>query len=203
VCINFLNYLPHYARDDNAAHKISAMRFHGIDRAAWNRFSKSGNQHYDVIEPGYKFNMMDLQAALGIHQLPRLDDFITKRTKLVERYYEILKDWPQFTLPTLPNYPFKHAWHLFAPLVNPEAASMDRDAFMQAMKEHNIGTGLHYQAAHLFNYYRENFGYKPGDFPVAEDIGHRIVSLPLFPDMTLEEQDRVFEAMKKIFKRKN
>jgi len=188
-------------RDDELAHFISVARFHGIDREAWNRFAKSGSQHYDVVYPGLKYNMLDLQAAIGIHQLAALDDFIARRTKIANCYMDELKDWPEWQLPTLPNYEYKHAWHLFVPLINPEAAGMNRDEFMAAMKEHNIGTGFHYDAVHSFSYYRDNFGYKKGDFPNTESIAERIVSLPLFPSMTDNEFDRVIEAMKKVFKK--
>jgi len=145
---------------------------------------------------------MDIQAALGLHQLPALDGFIRRRTELALRYQERLADWPQWTRPGTPKYPHRHAWHLYAPLINPQAAGMDRDAFMAGMKERNIGTGLHYRAVHLYPYYREHFGFKPGDFPNAESIGSRIVSLPLFPAMGDTDQDRVIAAMADLFKRK-
>ena len=104
-------------------------------------------------------------------------------------------------LQVVPDYPHDHAWHLFVIVLDPERAGMDRAAFMAAMKERNIGTGLHYQAAHLFTYYRELLGTGPGSFPHAEDAGANIVSLPLFPAMTEAEQDRVVEAMDDIFAR--
>lgn len=186
-------------RDSDLAKKIALLRFHGIDRTAWDRFSKQGSQHYDVTDAGYKYNMMDIQAALGLHQLLDLEDFIKQRTFFAQRYYQQLADWPQWTLPRLPNYSYRHSWHLFAPLLNPEQAGMDRDSFIEAMKNENIGIGLHYSAAHLFTFYREKFGYKQGDFPKCEDICSRIVSLPLFPSMTIEDQDRVLAAMARIF----
>jgi dTDP-4-amino-4,6-dideoxygalactose transaminase len=189
-------------RDDALAEKIALLRFHGMDREAWNRFGKTGSPHYEIIVPGYKYNMMDIQAALGLHQLPALDGFIRRRTELALRYQERLADWPQWTRPGTPKYPHRHAWHLYAPLINPEAAGMDRDAFMAGMKERNIGTGLHYRAVHLYPYYREHFGFMPGDFPNAESIGNRIVSLPLFPGMGDTDQDRVIAAMADLFKRK-
>ncbi len=189
-------------RDENLAKQISVQRFHGIDREAWNRFSKNGSQHYDVIAPGFKYNMMDLQAALGIHQLAALESIIEKRTLLAKRYYEKLSGWPELTLPTLPAFSHRHVWYIFAPLINPEAAGMDRDDFILAMKEQNIGIGLHYEPAHLYTYYQQQFGYRSGDFPQAESVGSRIVSLPLFPDMTLEDQDRVINKMAVVFKRK-
>jgi len=186
-------------RDEQLASDVALLRFHGMDREAWNRFGKKGNQHYEIIAPGYKYNMMDIQAALGLHQLRQLDGFIERRAAIALRYQKALADWPQLTLTTTPAYPHRHAWHLYTPLINPDAAKMDRDAFMQGMKERNIGTGLHYRAVHLYPYYREHFGFKRGDFPNAEAISDRIVSLPLFPAMTDADQDRVIAAMKDLF----
>ncbi len=188
-------------RDAKLADTIALLRFHGMDREAWNRFGKSGNQHYEIIVPGYKYNMMDMQAALGLHQLPALDGFIRRRTEIAGRYRAILSAWPQWTLPGTPAFPHRHAWHLFAPLINPEVAKMDRDAFMQGMKERNIGTGLHYRAVHLYPYYRDRFGFRRGDFPNAESISDRIVSLPLFPGMSDSDFDRVIAAMANLFGR--
>lgn len=188
-------------RDENEAKFMKSLRFHGIDRDAFNRFSKNGSQHYDIIAPGFKYNMLDVQAALGIHQLPELDNFIYRRTQLANRYYSLLADWPEWTLPSEPQYAQHHSWHLFTPLINPQHAGLDRDAFIQAMKDLNIGIGLHYDAVHLYSYYRDQFGFKEGDFPIAEDVCKRIVSLPLFPLMTDQDQDRVIAAMKHIFHR--
>jgi dTDP-4-amino-4,6-dideoxygalactose transaminase len=189
-------------RDPDFVKHISVMRFHGIDRDAFNRFSKEGSQHYDVIATGFKYNMLDMQAALGIHQLPELATFNARRKQLAQRYYDILADWHEWTLPPNPASTNNHSWHLYAPLINPAQAGIERDNFMERMKhEFNIGIGLHYDPAHLFKFYRETFGYKEGDFPHAESIGKRIMSLPLFPLMTDTEQDRVIDAMRKIFKR--
>ena len=189
-------------RDDKLAEKIALLRFHGMDREAWNRFGKSGSQHYEIIIPGFKYNMMDIQAALGLHQLPALDGFIKRRTELALRYQKLLAGWPQWTRPGTPEFVHRHAWHLYTPLINPAAAGMDRDAFMQGMKQRNIGTGLHYRAVHLYPYYREHYGFKPGDFPNAESISDRIVSLPLFPGMRDADQDRAIAAMADLFGRK-
>lgn len=189
--------------DDEMARFISVYRFHGIDREAWNRFGKTGNQHYDVIGAGFKYNMTDIQASLGIHQLTALDTMNARRTELAERYLSLLADWPEWQLPASKrSYEHKHSWHLFVPLLNPEIAGMDRDTFMSKMKEHNIGTGFHYDAVHLFSFYQKQFGYKLGDFPNAESIARRIVSLPLFPGMTDQDQDRVVDAMKKVLNRR-
>jgi dTDP-4-amino-4,6-dideoxygalactose transaminase len=178
---------------------VSVTRFHGIDRNAWNRFTKEGSQVYDVVKVGFKYNMMDIQAAIGLHQLAKLDEFIAKRTKLAKRYTEQMADWPALTLPQPANYTHKHAWHLFTPLINEKSAGITRNNFMEAMKEYNIGTGFHYGAVHLFTYYKDKYGYNEGSFPNAEAIGKRVVSLPLFPDLTFDDQDRVINAMKQIF----
>jgi len=185
--------------DPDMAHRIALLRFHGIDREAWNRDGRTGSPHYEVVVPGYKYNMMDIQAALGIHQLGELEGFIQRRTELAERYNTLLADWPALTLPGKAGYPHRHAWHLYTPLINPDAAGMDRDGFVEAMKARGIGTGIHYRAAHLYPCYRERFGFKSGDFPHAETAGERIVSLPLFPGMSTSDQDRVVAAMAELF----
>lgn len=187
--------------DKEVIHKLERLRFHGIDRDAFNRFGKSGSQQYDVTMAGFKYNMMDIQAALGIHQLPELDGFIEKRAKLVNRYMEILGGWSELTLPQAPTYDHAHAWHLFTPLLGRNKAGLERDGLINAMKAENIGLGLHYQSTHTFSYYSDNYGWKPGDFPNALDAGERIFSLPLFPLMTIDEQDRVVKSLEKVLKR--
>jgi len=186
-------------RDTQLAEQISRLRFHGIDRQAFNRYGKGGSQDYEIVMPGYKYNMMDIQAAIGIHQLQELDGFIRRRTELANRYQEALSDWKEWTLPSSPSYEHLHSWHIYTPLINEEIAKMNRNEFMQAMKEKNVGTGLHYRAVHLYPYYRQAFGFKLGDFPQAEDVCERIVSLPLFPSMTDAEHDRVLDVMYSIF----
>jgi len=147
-------------RDDDLAKQLMLLRFHGMDREAWNRFGKSGSQHYEIICPGHKANMMDIQAAIGIHQLKSLDTFIDRRTELAIRYQEGLKD-SGLTLPAFVPYPHRHAWHLFSPLVN----HLDRDDVMKALKERNIGTGLHYRAAHFISLLSESLWMERGRFP--------------------------------------
>lgn len=186
-------------RDPAIHHRISLLRFHGIDRPAFDRFTKKGSPHYDIVQPGHKFNMMDIQAALGLHQLPALEGFIEKRQALAHRYFHLLADIPQLILPPKGSSSVRHNWHLFAPRVNPQATQLSRDTVMAALKDRNIGTGLHYPACHLYAYYRQQFGFKEGDFPAAESVGAQIFSLPLFPDMTEAQQDRVVAALKEVF----
>ena len=189
------------SRDADLQARVNRLRFHGIDREAWERFGKRGTPQYDIVLAGYKFNFMDMQAALGIHQLPRLDGFIEKRTALAKRYFELLGEWDELILPKPESvdYEYNHAWHLFAPLVNIERVGFSRDDFMAKLKEHNIGTGLHYQAPHLSSYYEREWGYKRGMLPNAEYVSERVVSLPLFPDLSESDQERVVGAMASVF----
>ena len=186
-------------RDKALAEQIERLRFHGMDRQAWNRYSKQGGQDYEIVVPGFKYNMMDLQAAIGNVQLKELPEFLRRRNELAARYQDALSDWPQWTLPSPVSYAHYHSWHIYTPLINEDVTQMNRNQFMQAMKEKNIGTGLHYRAVHLYPYYQNVFGFKLGDFPQAEDVGERIVSLPLFPSMTDAEHDRVLDVMYSIF----
>jgi len=183
--------------DESVINAIERLRFHGIDRNAFNRFAKGGKQQYDVVLPGFKYNMMDIQAALGIHQLPELDGFIKRRTELAHNYVKALSGWKELILPKPPGYDHKHAWHLFTPRLT----GMDRDAFIDAMKAENIGIGLHYQSTHVFSWYHEQYGWQPSDFPHALKAGDSVVSLPLFPTMTDAEQARVIKSLEKVLKR--
>lgn len=189
-------------RDAELVKSISCMRFHGIDRDAFSRFSKEGSHHYDVIAPGFKYNMLDMQAALGIHQITELDNFNARRKQLAQKYFNTLSDMPEWTLPPNPETSEGHAWHLYAPLLNIEKAGMSRDDFIHRMKhEYNIGIGVHYSTPpHLYTYYKNTYGYKQGDFPNAEKIGDCIMSLPLFPLMTDEDHARVITAIRAILR---
>ncbi len=185
-------------RDEELAAKIRLMAFHGMDRVAWNRYGKTGKQDYEIVAPGFKYNMMDMQAAIGLHQVPLLDGFNQQRTALAKRYLEKLGGWKQLHLPQMPDYDALHAWHIFTPLIKIEEIGMDRTTFMSHLKEYNIGTGVHYKAAHLYPYYRDNYPTIKGRLSNTEYVSDRIISLPLFPTMTFEDQDRVIDAMAKI-----
>ncbi|HBN22966.1 MAG TPA: UDP-4-amino-4,6-dideoxy-N-acetyl-beta-L-altrosamine transaminase [Holosporales bacterium] len=186
--------------DAETAKKMRIQRFHGIAKDAWDRYSKDGNQQIDVITPGHKYNMSDLQAAIGIPQLQKLDAMNVQRQKHVARYKKAFESWDEITLPQDATYENFNAFHIYAILINPEKADgMTRDTLMAELKNYNIGTGLHYPAVHLFDYYKKTYGFKRGDFPRAETISDRILSLPLFPQMTEEQQDRVISALSRIF----
>ena len=185
--------------DDEAVfEKASLLKFHGMDKESWKRFAKSGSPRYDVALPGFKYNMMDIQAALGLHQLPRLDGFIAERERLAARYDEAFANLPGLIRPQRVAYPIRHAWHLYAPLVDVDRLRVDRDRFMEELKARNIGSGLHYTAAHEFSYYASRFGWKPEDYPEAHFVSERIVSLPFFPGLSDADQDEVIESVRAI-----
>jgi dTDP-4-amino-4,6-dideoxygalactose transaminase len=185
-------------RDAALAERLRRLRFHGISKDAWLRYSAQGVPQYDVVEAGLKYNMLDLQAAIGLHQLPKLEGFIAARDRLARGYDEALARIPALTLPTRVRYPARHSWHIYTPLLNLEAARMSRDDFLLALKGENIGTGLHYVAVHLHPYYRDTWGFRRGDFPHAEHVSDRIFSLPLFPRMTPEDQADVVAALARL-----
>jgi dTDP-4-amino-4,6-dideoxygalactose transaminase len=187
--------------DEEVFEKASLLKFHGMDRESWKRFAKAGSPRYDVAVPGFKYNMMDIQAALGLHQLKRLEGFLVERERLAQRYDRALAGLSGLILPQRVPYPVRHAWHLYTPLVDSDRLTIGRDQFMAELKTRNIGTGLHYTAAHEFSYYRERFGWSAEDFPAAHFVSERIVSLPLFPGLTDADQDDAIAAIREVLEK--
>lgn len=180
--------------DPMLAAEIERLALHGLSLGAWQRFSDAGFRHYEVVEPGFKHNMTDIQAALGIHQLPRLDDWIDRRAELWERYDDLLEDLP-LKLPVGPSPEMRHARHLYQVRVE-EDAGVVRDELLGALQRMGIGVGVHYRGIHLHPYYRNRYGIDPAALPVATDISHRTVSLPLSPRVTETDQDAVVLALR-------
>jgi dTDP-4-amino-4,6-dideoxygalactose transaminase len=178
------------------AARIERLALHGLSLGAWQRFSDAGFRHYEVVEPGFKFNMTDVQAALGIHQLPRLDGWIDERAGIWERYDELLADLPLET-PPAPEAGTRHARHLYQVLVRPDA-TVSRDELMRLLTERGIGVGVHYRACHLQPYYRDTYRLRPEAFPVATEISDRTISLPLAPGLTEGDLLRVTGALHEI-----
>ncbi len=174
--------------------RVAAL--HGLSRDAWNRYGAKGTHHWDVVLPGYKYNMSDVQAAIGLCQLQRLDGFLEKRRKTAAYYREALGGVEGIQLLDPPHEGDSH--HLFIILVQPEILGVDRDRFTAALREENIGTGIHFRALHLMTAYRERFGFQRGMFPVAEAASDRLLSLPLYPAMEYEAVERVAEAVRKL-----
>jgi dTDP-4-amino-4,6-dideoxygalactose transaminase len=165
------------------AEKIKTYALHGMSADAWARFSDQGYRHYYVTVPGFKYNMTDIQAALGIPQLERVRRNADRRAAIWQRYDEGLADLP-LARPAPVETGSVHARHLYTILVNTEVIGATRDEVMNRLIRLRIGTGVHYTALHLHPYYRETFGFRPGDFPNAEYIGERTLSLPLSPSLT-------------------
>lgn len=188
-------------RDEKLAEEISLLKFHGMSREAWKRYSAQGTPNYDIVLPGFKYNMMDIQAAIGIHQLAKLDRFNDRRTEIALYYNEAFADVKEIRVPGTAPYDYRHAWHLYTPLVRIEDLAIDRDAFMAELKKENIGAGLHFKAVHHHPWYRENLPVPPGDLPNADYASDRILSLPLFPRMTMEDAKDVVEAVKRVISR--
>ena len=186
--------------NETLAEEISLLKFHGMNREAWKRFAASGSPNYDIMLPGFKYNMMDIQAAIGIHQLPKLDSFIDKRREIAEFYNRELADLDELALPAYAPYKQRHAWHLYTPLIRIEQLTIGRDRFMEELKKHNIGSGLHYKAIHHHAWYRKNMPVTDNELPIASYASERILSLPLFPKMTMEDAGDVVEAVKDILR---
>jgi dTDP-4-amino-4,6-dideoxygalactose transaminase len=184
--------------DEALAEEIALLKFHGMSREAWKRFAASGTPNYDILMPGFKYNMMDIQAAIGIHQLPKLDRFIDTRTKIAEQYNREFADVAELALPAYAPYDQRHAWHLYTPLIRIEKLDINRDQFMDELKRHNIGSGLHYKAIHHHPYYRDHLGIADDDLPMASYASERILSLPLFPRMTADDAADVVTAVKEV-----
>lgn len=181
------------------AGKIKTYALHGLSGDAWQRFSDKGFKHYHVRYPGFKYNMMDLQAAIGLHQLPRLDKQLKRREEIWTYYNDSFVGLP-LTVPTEPEQNTIHARHLYTILVDLDRVTADRDTIQQELYRQNIGTGIHYVALHLHPFYRDTYGLKCGDFPNAEYISERTISLPLSPKLTDQDVKDVVEATRRVLR---
>lgn len=187
------------ARED-IANKARILAMHGMSADAWSRFSDQGYRHYEVIYTGYKFNMTDVQASVGLRQLSRVKESLVRRNAIWDRYTQAFADLP-CTLPAAVAPNTVHARHLYTLLVDEKKCGVTRDDFMKKMHEQQIGTGVHYRALHNQPYYRKQFGYRPMDFPNAFILGEQTVSIPLSQHLTDDEADRVIVAVRKILRR--
>lgn len=184
-------------RDPDLARKLRALRFHGLEKSAWNRYAEGGSPQVEVTMPGFKYNFTDIQAALGIHQLASVDAFNARRAELAGLYREMLAEVPEIGLPGVPPWEHAHTWHLYVVKVL-DAAGMTRDAFMAALKARGVGTGLHFRAVHTQPYYARKYPKWAGALPEAEWVSERICSLPLFPAMTEGDVLHVVAAIKDV-----
>ncbi len=187
--------------NDELGTKIRQLKFHGLGVDAFDRQTQGRAPQAEVLEPGYKYNLTDIAACLGVHQLAKLDAINSRRRELTELYLEKLAGIDELTPLKDPNYPHLHARHLMIVRLDIEKAGMGRDDFMAALKAKNIGAGLHFRAIHSQKYYRENLPVATGTLPNTEWNSERIMSLPLFPDMTIEDLNDVIGAIKETLKK--
>jgi len=173
---------------------------HGMSRDAWKRYSSEGSWYYEVIRPGFKYNMTDIQAAIGRHQLRKLPQFQARRREIVNRYNEAFSQFEELQIPT-ERPEIEHAWHLYVLRLNVERLNVSRNQFIEELKARNIGTSVHFIPIHLHPYYRDKYGYKPDDFPVAYREYQCIISLPLYPRMSDRDVEDVIEAVIDVVKR--
>lgn len=183
--------------DDRLASRISLMRLHGMSQDAWKRYSAQGSWRYEVLEAGFKYNLTDIQAALGLVQLAKCDAMWRRRLAIAKRYSYGLSPVDAYRTPPVAPH-VQHAWHLYVILVEPAVVRMHRDQVIEELHQRGIGTAVHFIPLHLHPYYQREWGYRPGEFPVAENYFERCISLPIYPGMTDNDVDRVIESLTDI-----
>ncbi len=185
-------------QDEEGANRLKILGLHGMSKDAWKRFSDSGFKHYQVIECGFKYNMMDIQAAIGVKQLEKIDRYWVRRKEIWELYNSEFKHLP-ITLPpdVIPGN--KHAYHLYTLLIDESKTGISRDSFLDKMTAERIGVGVHYLSLPEHPYYQKELGWKPEKFEHAMRVGRQIVSLPISARLSADDLDRVVCAVKKIF----
>jgi dTDP-4-amino-4,6-dideoxygalactose transaminase len=188
--------------DDRLAERMRLLTLHGMSRDAWKRYTSPGSWYYEVVEAGFKSNMTDIQAALGIHQLRRLDGFIETRQRHVRMYDDAFAGVVELERP-IRRPDRNHNYHLYVIRLRLDRLSIDRAEFIEELKARNIGTSVHFIPVHLHPFYRERFGYRRGDLPMVESIYDRVVSLPLYPSMTKVDVENVIDAVGDIIQLKS
>jgi len=184
--------------DPELLDRVRRLKFHGLGVDAYDRKQGGRSRQAEVVEPGYKYNLTDIAAVLGIGQLKRLESFIHKRTLLADRYLRKLRDIDEIIPLSFPEIPHRHSWHLFAVRLDVDKTRLSRNDFMVALQEEKIGTGLHFRAVHQQKFYRERHILAPSQLANTEWNSERILSLPLFPGMTETDVDEVVLAIKKV-----
>jgi dTDP-4-amino-4,6-dideoxygalactose transaminase len=187
------------ANNEESATQIKTLALHGMSGDAWKRFSDEGYKHYFVVECGFKYNMMDLQAAIGIHQLQRVEQYWKRRQQVWQRYNEAFAGLP-IDLPAESEPQSRHAYHLYTIMVDKEKCGISRDAFQSAMTRENIGVGTHYLSIPEHPYYRQTFGWEPENSPNAMRIGRQTVSLPISAKLAHDDVEDVIKAVQKIIR---
>lgn len=183
--------------DEKLAERMRIMRLHGIERDAWKRYSKDGSWFYQVLEAGFKYNMTDIEAAIGLVQLGKCDELCAARQAIAERYHAGFGDISGLQLPPS-RVDCKSSWHLYILRLRAERLSIDRDRFVTELNRRGIGTSVHFIPLHLHPFYQKQFGYRPGDLPAAEAEYRRAFSLPIYPGMTEAEIKAVIMIVSEV-----
>ena len=186
--------------DEDLYNEIRILSTHGMSRNAWNRYAQAGSWYYEILAPGYKDNMSDIMAGLGLSQLAKLERMQGLRQEIANYYQVEFGKIPEIEMPVELDYA-RHAWHLYIIKLNLDKLSIDRGKFIEELKDENIGTSVHFIPLHMHPYYRDTYGYKPGDFPVAEGIFERTISLPLYPKMSMQDASDVVKAVRRVVER--
>ena len=181
------------AKSESDIERIKVLALHGLTKDAWQRFGDAGYKHYQVVEAGFKYNMMDLQAAIGLHQLQRVAEGWKRRQEIWNTYQDAFRSLP-IERPAEPEPDTRHAYHLYTILVNQDATGIDRDTFIARLTRQGIGVGVHYLRLASHPHYQERFGWRPEDYPVAASISESTVSLPLSAKLSDAEVSRIIEA---------
>ncbi len=180
--------------DDDFAQRVRLMHLHGMSRDAWKRYTEAGSWSYEVLAPGFKYNLSDVAAAIGIPQLKRCDDFHARRREIARRYHEAFAGRAEIQVPQVRDEA-SHAWHLYVIQLDLDALRIDRDAFIRELVQRKIGVSVHFIPLHIHPYYRDRYGYAPGDFPNAFEAFQRIISLPIYAKMTDDDVEDVIAAV--------
>jgi perosamine synthetase len=186
--------------DRRLADRLRRLSLHGLTRDAWKRYTRAGTWRYDVVELGFKYNMTDVAAAIGLAQLSRFDAMQRRRLRIVERYDRRLAGEEAFELPATVRG-MTHAWHLYILRLAPGVLRIGRDELIEILRDRGIGTSVHFQPLHLHSYYRGTFGYRPGDYPITERESARALSLPLYPGLPDGDVDRITDTLLEIARR--
>lgn len=182
------------------AERMRLMSLHGLSHDAWGRYSGQGKWDYQIVAPGFKYNLTDIAASIGIHQLARAEDMRRKREAVAREYIERLADIEEISLPP-DNGDRIHSWHLFPIRLRLDRLTIDRDAFIEALKTSRVGCSVHWRPLHLHPYYQESFGWAPEHLPVATSIWTTLISLPIFSGMTADEIDHVVNTVHELCSR--
>ena len=180
------------------ANRIRMLSLHGLSKDAWDRYATKGTWYYEIVDLGYKYNMSDIQAAIGLHQVRRIDEFTRRRREIAHRYDEAFRELPEIVLPPRDTERSEHIYHLYTVRLDLDRLTIGRDRFIEALRAENIGTSVHFIPLHLHPYYRKQLGLVRGAFPVAEAVFDSIISLPVYPGMSDADADDVIAAVERI-----